>query len=1713
MAHRSLVPKQRILTEEPETPSSFESWKESMIFHISLDPKSSRFVSDLKTWTTAEDRGFVDDDANYPDADSKMTAVAKRALLNIVLGSVATHAPVISAPFIKKKCTSLEVVWDRLRAHYDLRKTGARILRFQEFQLGMNESRETLWERLYSFMEDSLLTKDGTVNHEGVKVENDEILTPTILNILVGQWLHTINPALPALVRQRFAKELRCNTPFSLRDEISDCIPLLLSEMEEKESIISRAGGYQNQRDRYQKRSPVTKRSCCLCEAAGRPSSSHFLSACPFLPSQDKRYLSRAREVQVEDEFVDGEGDDDRSDMKGAEGGMKALSLADAHSRRIDFGLPTQSLSNTSIQSYSDANFRRVDIVASPVLTVTVGSKASNWTIDSGAEADIITVEECHNLGLKYKPTVQGAKLGDGYTKLVIVGEVHFTASWGHHSLQFGGLVAQTMDSPVLAGMPFLERNDVSINYSSKTIYLGDCCKMKYSAVKGSKRPGAACLRVSSQTCVLPGEKVSFQVPTPVSEGQLLAIEPRMTVPSDMPDWIQCDVISADADGCVTVQNTTSEPVVLSKHTQVCQVRPVLEVDMEEINYQIAQVNATAYTPKSVLNTPTISQKQSDSCYTALSSIKLDPSKVLSKSDQARFHSVHKKHESVFSPGIGRYNGYSGKFVHTVNVGEKIPPQFKGKVPIYNRNDQGILQDKFEELRREGVFARAEDVGVPVEYVHPCFLIKKSDGTHRMVTSFGEVAEYTRPQPTVSSNVEHVLHQIGQWDVVIQTDITHAYYHIELNPESSKYVGVLTPYGGTLVYRRCVMGLPGSEAALEELLSRIFGDLIREGKMVKLADDLFIGAKNVELLVEIWEEVLKRLELNGLKLKPSKTVICPTSTTILGWLWECGKISPLSHRQNALAVCEPPECVRGLRSYIGVYKFLSRVLPLYAEMMKPLEEACGGKESADKIVWSDDLLAAFKKSKEHLREAKPVILPRHEDQLHIVTDAAVNCSGLASAMYVIRANKPVLAGYFNATLKKAQAKLLPCDLEALAIGVSIKHFAYYISQSKKRTRVLTDSLPCVLAYKKLLRGEFSSSPKVTTFLSLASRYGVEIIHISGANNTFSDYASRNPLECNSPQCQICQYVQETASASVGEMKVSDILSGDCSVPFTTKASWATVQQSCPDLIKVHKYLTTGASIPKKKKNMTDVRRYLSCGVTVATGQNSKLLVVQQSTPFKNTTNRIVIPREVSAGLLTALHIQLSHPSAYQLKLVFQRAFFCLDTDSIAKEVVEGCHTCAALKNVPTSYHKQSTSAPADAIGSKYSADVIRGNSQFILFIREDISSYSDAVIIENEKASTLRDGILLLTSRLRSPLGPRAVIRTDPASGLRSLVSDKFLPRYNLSIELGEPKNINKNPIAEKGIEELRAEIVRLQPTGGKITPTILAQAVANLNSRIRQSKLSAREVWTQRDMTTGIQIQVDDKELIDRKQSNRCEQHGPSARYKAKGKLETDHPKVATGDIVYLFGDRSKLHVRDKYMIVGFEGDMLKVKKFAGSQFRSREYKVKFSDIITVPKCEERSAISPNDDLVSTPKIPVPESVKTSDRKTNSACEYTPSDNNQKPVPRVYYSSSEDSDDDDNPYIKLPGIPVNQVQQRIPTVLLNDEEEELIAAVVNARPTRNTRPPKYLEDYEQDISAILESDVEEEVLVILESAEEEEILPEVRTLRSGRLRDRQVSC
>ena len=192
-------------------------------------------------------------------------------------------------------------------------------------------------------------------------------------------------------------------------------------------------------------------------------------------------------------------------------------------------------------------------------------------------------------------------------------------------------------------------------------------------------------------------------------------------------------------------------------------------------------------------------------------------------------------------------------------------------------------------------------------------------------------------------------------------------------------------------------------------------------------------------------------------------------------------------------------------------------------------------------------------------------------------------------------------------------------------------------------------------------------------------------------------------------------------------------------------------------------------------------------------------------------------------------------------------------------------------------------------------------------------------------------------------------IRVDNAPGFRMLASNPLLPQHNIQLELGHSKNVNKNPIAEHAIGELGCELLHIALEGGAVSALTLTVATTNMNMRIRKYVLSAREIWTQRDQVSGEQLPIDDRKLILDQHTERQNKHEPSAISKAHGKGPSSAASFHIGDLVYLTADRDKTKARQKYMIVECSSDQCKVCKFTQSQFRAREYVLRYADIYHV--------------------------------------------------------------------------------------------------------------------------------------------------------------------
>ena len=746
--------------------------------------------------------------------------------------------------------------------------------------------------------------------------------------------------------------------------------------------------------------------------------------------------------------------------------------------------------------------------------------------------------------------------------------------------------------------------------------------------------------------------------PVPISvdsvdfpDGSVVFVEPRVdTKTFARYEWPTPQIATIIA-GELSLTNDQQCPIVVHKNEHVCQVRSSKEV-----------IPFTTSSPSNSTTKPTQARPFSSDIVFGTK---------LSDSEKLRFEKLHLEFDDVFQPVIGKYNDFSGKVRARVNIGDTKPPAKKLHAPNYDKKNLELLQDKFDELDSQGVFVRPEDVGVVVEHVSPSFLVRKPSGGHRLVTAFTSIGQYCKTLPTSMPTVDDTLRTIASWKYMVKTDLRDSFYQIPLERSSMKWCGTQTPFRGLRLYAVSAQGMPGSSETLEEMMSTVLGHLVREGCVVKIADDLYVGSTtSIDDLLSNWQRVLIAMRQNGLKLKSPKTHVGPTQTQILGWNWNEGTISTCAHKLTPLATCDPPSTTTAMRSFIGAYKVFNRVIRGCSNYLSDLENAIAGKQKTDKINWTDSLTSVFRKAQTALSATSTIMIPKPSDQLIITHDGSK--IGIGSVLFVKRGEHLHLGGYFSAKTKSHHQRWLPCELEALSIATSINHFAPYIRESNHTTQILTDSKPCVQAWSKMTRGEFSTSARIATFLSALSQFDIELHFISGENNLPSDFHSRNPQSCDAPSsCQICSFIADSIDAAVRSVSVDEILSGQAQVPFNNRNAWKTHQLECPDLRRVHAHLSKGTKPSAKHSNLTAVKRYLNDLVISRDG----LLVVIHSEPYFPRRELIVVPQHLIHGLLTSMHLKLNHPTAFQLQKVFARSFYAQNSQKHISSIIGNCHIC------------------------------------------------------------------------------------------------------------------------------------------------------------------------------------------------------------------------------------------------------------------------------------------------------------------------------------------------------------------------------------------------------------------------------------------------------
>ena len=181
----------------------------------------------------------------------------------------------------------------------------------------------------------------------------------------------------------------------------------------------------------------------------------------------------------------------------------------------------------------------------------------------------------------------------------------------------------------------------------------------------------------------------------------------------------------------------------------------------------------------------------------------------------------------------------------------------------------------------------------------------------------------------------------------------------------------MTPFSGLRVLARSGQGLQGQSEELDELMAKIIGNEIKEGKAIKIQDDIIIGGNTQLEAATNYILILEKIFLANLRIEPSKTLIFPKTADITGWIWREGGLPSVSpHRRSSLLNTKEEDItkVKHMRSFIGLYKTLHIATPAMSRFVTPLEDTVQGLQSSDPYVWTLAASQRFREAKSHIQQ-------------------------------------------------------------------------------------------------------------------------------------------------------------------------------------------------------------------------------------------------------------------------------------------------------------------------------------------------------------------------------------------------------------------------------------------------------------------------------------------------------------------------------------------------------------------------------------------------------------------------------------------------------------------------------------------------------------------------------------------------------------------------
>ena len=436
-------------------------------------------------------------------------------------------------------------------------------------------------------------------------------------------------------------------------------------------------------------------------------------------------------------------------------------------------------------------------------------------------------------------------------------------------------------------------------------------------------------------------------------------------------------------------------------------------------------------------------------------------------------------------PGTAKLHLKAGA-TPVVNPPRRVPEALKSR-----------LKSELDRMENAGIITKVDE---PTDWVNSLVVVEKpKTGQIRVCLDPKALNQNIRrphyPMPTL----DEVTSKLAGAKYFSLLDITHAYWSVKLDEESSYLTTFSTPFGRRR-YLRLPFGISSSQDIFQRKVNETFEGL---NGVSAIVDDILIHGKTRREHDERLHAVLERARAKGIRFNPDKCRIGVKEVPFFGHLITDDGLKADPSKVQAILDLDIPDTRTKLEQFLGLVNYLCKFAPNLSDTTSPLRSLL---KKENEFAWDTPQTEAFQKVKSMITSTPVLSYYDPKETLTIECDAAKH--GLGACL--MQKGRPI--AYASKSLTDAEVNYAVIEKECLALLFACKRFHQYTYGNK--VKVLTDHKPLEAIMKKPLS---AAPPRLQRMLLQLQIYDLDVTHVRGKDVPISDCLSRQAMKDTYPE--------------------------------------------------------------------------------------------------------------------------------------------------------------------------------------------------------------------------------------------------------------------------------------------------------------------------------------------------------------------------------------------------------------------------------------------------------------------------------------------------------------------------------------------------------------------------------------------------------------------